>query len=404
MFSALDIPFPPFWKIAADKQKKAAIVNMPLTYPPQPFANGCLVTSFLTPPKAHFAFPPSLEKELKKIGYKTNIEFEHYFFARNGKLTKEEKNTILQDVFQFIKKREQVGKAIIKKKEWDVFFLLFKNTDLIQHLFWKGKQTTAVYQRVDEAISHLVSFYKRKNPHRPVTIFIVSDHGFHPVAKKDIALYPLFSRLKVLPTLRKTWLKLLRGFRKLTGFSWISSLAYPGCQVKITPFGITLPNASLKKAKKLKDKLERLRVCGKKVFREIKILQESKKTFQLLWITNPYFAPNADPLSGKLTYPRKSHFKARHHSDRKGIFIISGAYVKAKGKRKPLNIYDIPVNILGLLGINPPSYMEGKLNRKIFSLPLFLKKSSLQVSKKSFSKEKKEKILIRRLKALGYLQ
>jgi len=401
LFSAQDIAQPTFWEIAARQGKSAAIINMPLSYPPKAF-RGCLVTSFLTPPGKAFAYPPSLQRELIKLGYQTNIQFERYFFLKNGQLSDKEKRTIKQDIRRLIRLRQMAAQHIIQKESWDLVFVLFKCTDLAQHLFWRSEETLKVYQQIDAAMKSLTEEYRQKNPSRQINILVVSDHGFHPVAKKDICLYPLLVQLGLLPPVPRWWLKILRGLRKITKMKIFNRFAYP-TKIKITDFGV----GGITTPQKLKEKLSKITLDKHHVFAEIKVVKQKGGKFpQLLWITNPYFAPNADPLSEKLTYPRQSHFKARHHSDRNGIFIASGPQVKKSCQKVTLDIVDIPVSILRLLGVTPPTIMEGKARKEVFSFPrISLQKRVDSGPKKTTSSltKKEEKIIINRLKALGYV-
>ena len=55
------------WSLMSRKGRKLIVINVPLTYPPQPI-NGVMVTGMLTPPDAeNMTYPPELKHELEAL-------------------------------------------------------------------------------------------------------------------------------------------------------------------------------------------------------------------------------------------------------------------------------------------------------------------------------------------------
>jgi len=383
-YNSSDISQPTFWNLAGKHGKRCAIINMPLTYPLKSI-NGCLVSSFLTPTNANFAYPPELQKELLNLSYQIDITYNNnqLGFAEEKKLTKKQKEKLFKEIIALVNSRKRAASHIINKEPWDTLFVLFKATDIVQHFFWKQKETLCVYQKIDQAIKELVGQYRKKYPQRKINVFIISDHGFHPTAKKDICFYPLLTKLDIISRAPRWQLKLLRAVRKITKIKAVEKLACSK-EIRITDYGIYWKTANKARIRSLVKKLSSLKSQGKKIFSEVKVNKSPSRTApKILWLTNPYFAPNADPLSEKIFYPKKTFLKAHHHSDRKGIFIAAGPNIKIKTSK--LDITDISTRILKVLGV--------KHNFKTQS-PSPLKK---------IKAKKSDQEVINRLKALGYV-
>jgi predicted AlkP superfamily phosphohydrolase/phosphomutase len=405
LFSAKDIKQPTFWHLAGEKGKKSAIINMPLTYPPKPL-NGCLITSFLTPPKSNFAYPIQLQEQLKKLNYQVDIMFEKLGFAPEKKLSSQQKKKLFKDLKSLINSRKRAGNLIINKENWDIFFILFKASDVAQHFFWKQKLTLEIYQEIDRAIRKLVENQRKKYPKTRTNILVISDHGFHPTAKNDICFYPLLRQLGLIPQLPWWWLKILRGIRKFTKSKLVEKLAYSQ-GIKAADWGLYWPNASQEKSKKLLQKLQGFKHQGKRVFSELILNQPGRENQpRILWLTNPLFAPNADPLAEKIFYRKKTYLKAHHHSDRNGIFAAAGPNIRKSKEKVSLEIIDLPINILRLLAISPLPQTDGKLLPQFFKFPKIAKRPQTEPKKTKTARplnKKGEKLVIQRLKALGYV-
>ena len=404
LYNSRDIRQPTFWQIAGRYHKQSAIINMPLTYPIRP-NNGYLVSSFLTPPGSNFAYPHQLQTKLEQNGYQIDLPFNEHGFAPETPLSPAAKRTLHQQIMALIASREKAALYIAKQKPWDIFFVLFKATDLSQHFFWDQKETLRVYQRIDRAMAKIVSIYQTAYRNVKINIFVVSDHGFHPISKYDIALYPLITRLGFLPHRPGWFLKALRGFRKLSKAKFITKLAFP-TQPRIFSYGLSWPDAPQKVIAQLAKQLSKTTYRGQKIFQTIRIVKPTLPTGpRILWLTNPAFAPNPDPLSGRLVYPKVTALKAHHYADPKGVLIAAGPQIQSKRKRQGLRLVDMAGNILRLLGIPTSANIDSRLYPGLFNFPHLiappLKPQAPRANHKT--KQADDAIVIQRLRALGYV-
>jgi predicted AlkP superfamily phosphohydrolase/phosphomutase len=174
------------WHIYAAAGKKSVIVNVPITYPPEPL-DGLMVSGMMTPSDdSDYTYPAELKGELlEKIGnYVVNIDIPKY----DVELEADALN-FLQDVEHSFTKRKELFYYLLENKPWYFFFIVFVNLDRIQHLFWKyldpewplydsamarklRPRIIRSYQMVDEMIGEL----RAKIGDTP--LIIMSDHGF----------------------------------------------------------------------------------------------------------------------------------------------------------------------------------------------------------------------------------
>ena len=66
VLTAYDVKAPRFWQIAGQAGKRVGIINVPMTYPPEP-VNGYLVAGMLTPGTARLAYPSELGRETRSV-------------------------------------------------------------------------------------------------------------------------------------------------------------------------------------------------------------------------------------------------------------------------------------------------------------------------------------------------
>ncbi|MFH1862782.1 MAG: alkaline phosphatase family protein [bacterium] len=166
--------------------KKAAIVNVPITYPPEPL-DGVMISGMMTPSnESDWAYPNELKSELlRAIGdYVVNIDIPKYDVE-----LEQDALRFLEDIEYSFLKRKEAFYYLLETKEWHFFMIVFINMDRIQHLFWKyldpqwslyksrmaqklRPRIIKSYQMVDEMLGEL----RAKIGDTP--LIIMSDHGF----------------------------------------------------------------------------------------------------------------------------------------------------------------------------------------------------------------------------------
>ncbi len=163
----------PIWDILSNRGKKVILVNVPMTYPPSR-VNGLMISGFLTPDEKHdFTYPKELKKAVLEMGYEI---FADAVFAGIERLETTE-------LKKSVKSRSEVTLWLLKHYPWDFAALVFMETDLAQHFYFKNPPfILEIYLEIDRAIGTLL----REVP-RHTSVVLVSDHGFGP-RRKTVAI------------------------------------------------------------------------------------------------------------------------------------------------------------------------------------------------------------------------
>ena len=175
------------WNILSDKGRKVGIVGMPVTYPPER-VNGFMISDFLTPSASDdYTYPLSLKEELDRaVGGFPLLPDERF---RSTKLV----DRFVADMLTDVQRRLDGALYLMEHKEWDLFFLLFWSSDMLQHETWrlldethpqhdpqKAERYTGLvvdfHTRLDDAVGRML---EKVGPEDLVVI--MSDHGFGPV-------------------------------------------------------------------------------------------------------------------------------------------------------------------------------------------------------------------------------
>ncbi len=185
--TAASIRHASFWQYAAAAGKRIALLNIPMTYPPQPFADGALVAGMLTPSlRSSFTHPPELRAKLLDAipDYSINVEQTGLNLQR-----------FIRDTTQAIRARGRAALWLLQQDNWDAAAVVFTATDRLQHyalhllhpnhprydLSEAEKllpDLLTAYQAVDQAVEELV-----QAAGADATIILLSDHGFAPCAR-----------------------------------------------------------------------------------------------------------------------------------------------------------------------------------------------------------------------------
>jgi predicted AlkP superfamily phosphohydrolase/phosphomutase len=175
------------WEIASDAERRVAIINVPLTYPPRP-VNGVLVSGMDASFLKNFTYPPEFKDELLDAVPAYQIDFP---FIRHEAFQMK----LHQQVAELIQARKDAMLHLLEKTDPDLFVGVFTCTDRIQHHFWHRADAThprhnpdqagqepiiaRVYQQIDEALKLFVQRMDAQT-----TLLVISDHGFSGVAQR----------------------------------------------------------------------------------------------------------------------------------------------------------------------------------------------------------------------------
>jgi len=166
------------WDFIGEQGGESCLVSIPPTYPPRPVA-GNLISCFITPGRdKEYTYPPSLKQEIE-------AKFGPYIF--DVVFRTDEKDKLLDQIYQMTAKRFEVLNYLIRHKKWDFFMFVEIGVDRIQHAFWRymdhdhhlyvegNKYETAIidyYKYLDKKLGELLSNIDQKT-----SVLVVSDHG-----------------------------------------------------------------------------------------------------------------------------------------------------------------------------------------------------------------------------------
>jgi predicted AlkP superfamily phosphohydrolase/phosphomutase len=158
------------WEIAGAHDKKVVVVNAPLTYPPRP-VNGYLVCGFMAPGVDYeYTYPASLGAEIKRVVPDYRI----------GTAPSYIKSLYLKELHTTVRVVGDASLHLLKQIDWDLAFIVFKETDEVQHSFFdRPGDVLGLYRAVDKIVGEFL-----KLAGEDAHVFVVSDHGGEPITKR----------------------------------------------------------------------------------------------------------------------------------------------------------------------------------------------------------------------------
>lgn len=398
--------------ICTEYDRTVVSLNVPGTYPPQP-VKGAIVSSILTPSEnLHYTYPRELKPELlEKIGDYV-IDFDR---SKRGEES-------FRNICYVAHQRFKAGRYLWHRYDWDLFMLVFTDTDRLQHRFWYHKnKLLTLYKAIDEFIGELVSKLYPSD-----TVIILSDHGFTEV-KEHIYLNSWLRQKGYLKTgiamlrgttqRRHSWLRRIFPRFKLD-IAWSRTKAFcyshsaSGIRINLRgrePRGCVPP-----------DDYENLR---QSLLAELSKLHNSEPLFSTVALREElYEGPYIDrlpdvcyiiareghaikraPNRREILEPCRSR-RAGHNST--GLFIVKGGAVKS-GVTLEAELIDIAPTVLYLLGLPIPDDADGQVLTHLIepstlqSAPPRYRHPRQVESKHEADTEDRE--LTERLRQLGYI-
>ncbi|MBN1668641.1 MAG: alkaline phosphatase family protein [Anaerolineales bacterium] len=178
-----DILQPSLWRLLSEAGRQVGIMNVPMTYPVE-VVNGFLVSGLGTPNFKDFTYPLELGPELLAEGYRVN---RHMYYPGD------DRDGFLADSAELVTVITQAAVKRITEQEWDLFTVVYRDSDDVPHGFWRDMDPShpqhqpdspyqeailQLYQKLDDAVGQLVTAAGPET-----NIVIVSDHGFGPLYK-----------------------------------------------------------------------------------------------------------------------------------------------------------------------------------------------------------------------------
>ncbi|HHT9158800.1 MAG: phosphodiesterase [Planctomycetes bacterium RIFCSPLOWO2_12_FULL_39_13] len=369
------VKFNTVWDVLSKIGKKAVVIGVPMTYPPQPL-NGCMVTCFMTPDtKSEYTYPPELKNEVEAVtnGYMLDVD----------EFRSDNKDNILKAIYEMTEKRFRLTRHFMRSKEWDFFMMVEMGPDRIHHAFWKyfdenhpkytpgSKYQNAIldyYKYLDKEIGETIGLLSEDT-----MIIIVSDHG----AKKMVGGICINEWL-----IQNGYMKLVQYPSESTPFNklvvdwentkvWGEGGYYGRIFMNVKgrePKGVIAQshyehfrNELIKKLEDLRD--ENGKSINTKVFKPEDIYSECNGIppdlivyyGNLDWRSIGSVGTKTIWASENDTGPDDAN-----HSQY-GIFIMQDSRKQPGMQRKGVTIYDIAPTILNYMGVKAPDDMEGKI-------------------------------------------
>ncbi|MGI9059864.1 MAG: alkaline phosphatase family protein [Ktedonobacteraceae bacterium] len=163
------------WNILSEFGKRVVVLNVPLTYPPEP-VNGMMVSGLMTPTSSSaYTSPLSFKDELYNVVPDYRIDL-------SGDQMSERQ--LYDQVMQMTEKRIQLQEHLLSEHEWDFAFLCYVGPDRLQHRLWGSiitldHEATRYYRLLDDALGRVLGHLTAED-----MLFVVSDHGFVGLSTK----------------------------------------------------------------------------------------------------------------------------------------------------------------------------------------------------------------------------
>jgi predicted AlkP superfamily phosphohydrolase/phosphomutase len=437
------------WQLASEAGRRVIIINIPLTYPPQPI-NGLIVSGLFTPSvRSTYTYPESLAEEIRQVAVGYSILKDHEL--QLGSLLALE--SLLDTLADSMNQRALVAAYLRSRYDWDLFMVHFQATDILQHRLWphldpnhpahdpeKFHRIGLFYQYLDGLIGPFIHDQSANT-----FTFVVSDHGFQmhraTINLNDwlhqhgyLRLYQSgIKRLTsyVLPTVRRldqfglrnrlfcrsTKESILNFFQQDLMIDWSQTTAFSiGRETYGQIYLTVLPEERVAQMAKLERDLQEMKdpttgeqivACCRRGEDIYLVGKHPNNVPDLVVIPKPGYTFSST-LAGcnifRSISPISRH-AGTHHED--GIIVVTGPGVAPSQIPLQADIADIAPTVLFLLGVPIPSYMDGQvLNcvRKSQDIKPQYYHASAEAPYTFAEYSDGEETLIReRLKDLGYL-
>lgn len=175
---------PAFWRLLGD-DRVVCVLNVPISYPAEN-VNGCMISGLDAPgiDSDRICHPSGLIEELTAKNGKYYIMPDFGGLLRRGARW----DATLESFLDTMERRYVHSSYLMDKYNWDLFKVVFNETDLAHHFFWKfqdknhpdyheseaqlhGDAILKIYQKMDSIIERMM----QQAP--DATVIIVSDHG-----------------------------------------------------------------------------------------------------------------------------------------------------------------------------------------------------------------------------------
>lgn len=463
LVNATKIRQPTIWQRFSNAGLKVGVLNVPVTYPPQPL-NGFMITGILSPKSGQISYPADLiERHRSDLG--------DYRVAPDLQFKQGIEEAYVEDIYGLIRAHGDWALTLMEREPWDVLMVHFIALDIMMHAMWRhmdpkhprhepGPYQHAIrdgYRLVDEYIGRML-----ERVPSDTSVIVMSDHGFGPLHK--IVNLNVFLMKKGFLKLKRdplNWLKaaafhlgitpagvyhmietiglqnlatrvsketrnqVVGRFLSFNSVDWDRTVAYSMGHVGQIylnvagrePHGIVTADTYEQRRQEVIAALHDLRDEQGRALVSDLILRE--ETYQGPYAKNgpdihlvlddynmiafPLFATNNQVIADQIRGDSGCH-------RREGIFIAYGPQVRAAGELEECSILDLAPTLMALLGQPVPSEMDGRVLQEIFSQPLEVTYEDAagavgdaQLTESQSLQDAEERQIEERLRSLGYL-
>ena len=239
LVNATRIKQPTLWRRLSDAGYRIGVLNVPVTYPPQPL-NGFMISGILSPKNEQISYPKDLIDRHKdglgdyrvapNVQYKAGIEAE-----------------FIDDIYALIRSHGDWALRLMEREPWDVLMVHFIALDIMMHALWRFMDRqhprhepspfeNAIrdgYVMVDEYIGRLLERLPDET-----SVIVMSDHGFGPL--KNIVNLNIFLLQKGLLKLQRDPLTRLkaasfkRGLSPAIVYRWIEKFGLQNLATRVS--------------------------------------------------------------------------------------------------------------------------------------------------------------------------
>jgi predicted AlkP superfamily phosphohydrolase/phosphomutase len=171
-----------FWRVLSEEGQRVAVINVPLTFPAEP-VNGLFISGLDSPGSddPRFTHPSDLRHEIHRVAggeYVVHASLAGYVMSGRSEEG-------LDRLPRSIDRRLAVTQHLLETRPWDAFMVVFTESDVVQHFFWRQMADPApsdsqrdrnaiedIYRHLDRVLGELMEAAGENT-----TVVVVSDHG-----------------------------------------------------------------------------------------------------------------------------------------------------------------------------------------------------------------------------------
>ena len=420
LVNATKIKQPTIWQRLSSAGYKVGVLNVPVTYPPQPI-NGFMVSGILSPKGVDISYPADLINRYKdKVG--------DYRVAPNVQYKAGNEAAYIEDIYGLIKAQGDWALTLMRKEEWDVLMVHFIALDIMMHALWRfmdenhaRHEESAFKHAIRDGYKLVDSYVGRMLGQAPTdtTVVVMSDHGFGPlnnivnlnnylmdqgILKLEQAAWTQIkawawrrgltpaSVYRMIETIglqnlatrvsKNARNKVVGKFLSFDSIDWSQTVAYSMGHVGQIylnvkgrePNGIVTEEDYFQKRAEVIEALEQLKdetgrpIVSKIIVREDTYhgpyTEEGPDIHLVLddynMIAFPLFATNGQVITNQIRGDSGCHRS-------EGICIIHGPTIKPGQALTNANILDLAPTIMHLMGQPVPRLMDGRVLKEIFT-------------------------------------